>query len=153
MRPVVSSLAQSASRWREGSALARISRTGKTPPRGTTFSFALNEAATLKLSFTQPAAGRTVNAKCVAQTRRNHSKHACKRTLTVGSFTLRGHIGVDRVRFEGRLSPAKKLKPGRYTLLLSASADGLSSTPRPLTFTIVQAAMEGRVGIRAKGRW
>ena len=57
--------------------------------------------------------------------------------MTVAALTLAGHAGTDRVRFEGRYSAAKKLKPGRYTLQLTASANGLSSTPRSLTFTIV----------------
>jgi hypothetical protein len=35
------------------------------------------------------------------------------------------------------LSAAKKLKPGRYTLVLSASVGGLSSASRSLAFTIV----------------
>ena len=136
--PVVSSLAQSAARWREGSALARISRADAKPPRGTTFSFTLNEAATVKLAFTQPATGRRVGGRCVAQTKRNRSKHACRRTLTVGALTLLpGHAGTNHVRFEGRYSAAKKLKPGRYALQLTASANGLSSAPRSLTFTIV----------------
>ncbi len=42
--PVVTSVTQSAARWREGSALARLSRS-TAPPRGTTFGFTLNEAA------------------------------------------------------------------------------------------------------------
>ncbi len=135
--PIVSNLTQSASRWRVGPGLAHISTTGAKPPRGTTFSFTLDEAATVRLAFTQLAAGRSVGGHCVAQTKHNRSKRTCRRTVTVGALTLQGQAGVDRVRFEGRLSAAKKLKPGRYTLVLSASADGLSSTPRSLTFTIV----------------
>ncbi len=74
---------------------------------------------------------------CVAQTRSNRSRHASQRTLTIGVLTPSGHAGSDHVRFEGRYSAAKKLKPGRYTLQLTASANGLAATPRSLTFTIV----------------
>jgi CSLREA domain-containing protein len=137
LAPVVSALAQSASRWREGPRLAHISKARPKPPRGTTFSFTLNEAATLRLAFRQRAGGRSVGGHCVAQTKHNRTKHACRRTVTVGALTLQGQDGADRVRFEGRLSSARKLKPGRYTLVLSASANGLSSTPRSLTFAIV----------------
>ncbi len=137
VKPVVSNLAQSAARWREGPALAHASTARAKPPRGTTFGFTLNEAATLDLAFTQPAIGRSVGGHCVAQTKHNRTKRACRRTITVGALTLLGQVGADRVRFEGRLSATKKLKPGRYTLVLSASADGVSSTPRSLTFTIV----------------
>jgi hypothetical protein len=134
---MVSNLTQSASRWREGPRLAHISKARPKRPRGTTFSFTLNEAATLRLAFTQRSSGRSVGGHCVAQSKHNRTKHACRRTLTVGALTLQGQAGAEKVRFEGRLSAAKKLKPGRYTLVLSASADGLSSTPRSLTFTIL----------------
>jgi hypothetical protein len=136
--PVISGLTQSHARWREGSAPARISRAAKKPPRGTTFSFTLNEAATVHLVFTQPASGRRLGGRCVAQTKHNRSKRACRRAVTVGTITLmHGSAGADHVRFEGRLSAAKKLKPGRYTLVLSASVGGLSSASRSLAFTIV----------------
>ena len=49
--PSVRNARQSAMRWREGNQLAHISR-GKTPT-GTTFSFSLNEQATVSFSFTQ----------------------------------------------------------------------------------------------------
>ncbi len=137
-RPIVSNLVQSHTRWREGSALARISRAVKKPPQGTIFSFTLNEPATLKLSFTQPAPGRSVRGHCVAQTKHNRARRACTRTLTVAALApLQGLAGADHVRFQGRLSSTKTLKPGRYTLVLSASADGLTSTSRSLTFTIL----------------
>ncbi len=135
--PTVSALTQSSARWREGSAPARISRAAAGAPRGTTFSFALNEAAAAHLSFTQAISGRSVGGRCVAQTRANRSRRACRRTIVAGALTLQGHAGSDRVRFEGRLSAAKRLKPGRYTLILSATAGGLTSAPRSLTFTIV----------------
>ncbi len=135
LTPSVSGLTQSHARWREGGALARISLAK--PPKGTTFSFTLNEAAALRLAFTQAAAGRSVGGHCVAQTAHNRARRACKRAVTVGTLALTGVAGADRVRFEGRLSATKKLKPGRYTLVLSAAADGHSSTPRSVTFTIV----------------
>src|SRR3984957_1659768 len=51
--PVLSGLKQSASKWREGSSLPRAaSRHLRKPPVGTTFSFTLNEAATVQLAFT-----------------------------------------------------------------------------------------------------
>jgi hypothetical protein len=138
LTPIVSSLAQSASRWREGSSLARISRAGAKPPIGTTFSFTLNEAATLRLEFSRIAGGRLVGGRCVPATRRDRGKRACQRTVKAGSLTLLAPAGSDRVRFEGRLSATRKLEPGRYTLAMTALASsGLSSTRRSLTFTIV----------------
>jgi hypothetical protein len=134
---VVSSLVQSTSRWRAGSALARISRAGAKPPKGTTFSFTLNEAATAHLSFTQTRSGRSVGGRCVAQTRHNRDRRACRRTITAGTVTLTAPAGSDHVRFEGRVSAARRLTPGRYTLVLTATAGGLTSVARSLTFAIV----------------
>jgi hypothetical protein len=135
--PLVSRLSESARTWREGGALARVSRTAAKPPQGTTFSFALSEAATLHLAFTKAASGRSVAGRCVAQTAHNRGKRACTRTTSAGTLTLAGRSGSDRVRFEGRVSATRKLAPGRYTLTLTATAGGLTSTPRSLTFTIV----------------
>lgn len=137
-KPIVSNLLQSAARWREGSALTRLSRAAAKAPRGTTFSFALNQAATVKLSFTQSLTGREVRGRCVARTKTNRSKHACTRTLTAGTLTLKGHLDANKVRFEGQVSTTRKLKPGRYKLVLVAFASGSSSAPRSLNFTIVR---------------
>ena len=134
--PLVTSLTQSAAKWREGSALARLSR-ATAPPRGTTFGFTLNEAAVAHLTFTQVLSGRTVAGRCVAQTAHNRAKRSCRRTRLAGTLALAAPAGADHLRFEGRLSAARKLQPGRYTAALSASAAGLTSTPRSLTFTIV----------------
>jgi hypothetical protein len=137
LTPVVSSLAQSVSRWRESSALAHIGRGGAKMPKGTTFSFTLNEAATAHLVFTQALSGRSVAGRCVAQTKHNRARHPCRRTATAGTLGLAAHMGSDHVRFAGRLSADKELKPGRYTLTLTATAAGLTSVARSLSFTIV----------------
>lgn len=134
--PALSSLTQSAARWREGSALARIAGQPKAP-RGTTFSFTVSEAAVAHLTFTQALSGRSVAGRCVAQTRQNRAKRSCRRTKVAGTLTLTAPAGADHVRFEGRLSSTKRLKPGRYTMALSATAAGLTSAPRSLSFTIV----------------
>jgi hypothetical protein len=106
-------------------------------PRGTTFSFTLNEAAVAHLTFTQALSGRSVAGHCVAQTPHNRTKRSCRRTRSAGTLALSAPAGTDHVRFEGRVSSSRKLKPGRYKVALSASAAGLTSTPRSLSFTIV----------------
>jgi hypothetical protein len=40
------------------------------------------------------------------------------------------------VHFQGRISPSKKLRPGRYTLVITATNTAGSTTAR-LKFTIV----------------
>jgi hypothetical protein len=112
---LVQNVRQSKARWRAGHRLATVSR-AKTPT-GTTFSFSLNDEATVTFSFTRRVSGRTV---------------------TPGKLTFTGHDGTNKVAFEGRVSPKKKLKPGRYTLVITATAsDGARSAPRTLGFTIL----------------
>ena len=136
--PVISSASQTDKTWREGNALATFSRRHKAA-LGTTFSFTLNEQATVSFAFTQQVSGRKVSGKCVAQTNRNRRKRACKRTVTSGALSFKGHSGVNRVVFQGRISRSKKLPLGSYTLVIMASsATGQRSTARQLRFTIVK---------------
>jgi hypothetical protein len=59
--------------------------------------------------------------------------------VTAGRLTFTGHSGTNRVAFQGRVSRAKKLKPGHYTLVITATnSAGGRSAPRSLTFTIVR---------------
>jgi hypothetical protein len=112
--PVVLNARQSAARWREGNRLARISR-AKTPT-GTTFSFSLNEPATVTFSFARRTGGRK----------------------KASALTFAGHSGTNKVAFQGRISPGEKLKPGRYTLTITATdSAGMRSAPKSLSFTIV----------------
>ena len=135
--PTVQDARQSATSWREGNGLARISR-AKTPT-GTTFSFSLSEQATVTFSFAQRVSGREVGGKCVAQTAKTRRWPVCRRTVTAGTLTFTGHGGTDEVAFQGRVSPVKKLAPGRYTLVITATnSAGVRSAPQSLSFTIVK---------------
>jgi hypothetical protein len=139
--PTITAAHQSASRWREGNKLAQISRSKhkKKPPVGTTFSFSLNEQASVRFSFTQKAKGRKVDGKCVTKSQKNTKRKSCKRTVTVGTLSFTGHAGADKVVFQGRISRSKKLRPGRYTLVITATntADQ-KSAPQTLGFAIVK---------------
>ena len=109
------------------------------PPIGTTYSFNLNMPASVSLVFTHGAGGRKVGGRCVAQTRSNKHKRPCRRTVTVGAVSLKGHAGHDKVRFDGRLSRSRKLARGPYAVTITAtSALGGRSTPASLHFTIVK---------------
>jgi hypothetical protein len=141
--PVLSSVRESATKWRAGGKLAQISsRHGRgkhRPPVGTTFSFSLNEQASVTFAFTQRVSGRKVIGKCLAQTNRNRHKRVCKRTVTRGTLSFSGHSGVNKVSFQGLISRSKKLPLGSYTLVITASsAVGQRSTPKQLEFTIVK---------------
>jgi FG-GAP repeat len=135
--PVVQNARQSTARWREGNRLARISR-AKTPT-GTIFSFSLGEQAAVTFNFAQRVSGREVGGRCVAQSVRNRSKPACGRSVTAGALSFTGHDGTDEVAFQGRISPVKRLAPGRYTVVITATdSAGARSAPKSLSFTIVK---------------
>ena len=135
--PSVHNARQSARRWREGSRLARISRRGEAPV-GTTFSFVLNEPATVSFNFTRQLVGRRSGGRCVAETSRNRHRTDCQRGVTAGGLSFAAHAGTNWVSFQGRVSHSKRLKPGTYTLsITAASSTGVSSAKR-LTFTIIK---------------
>jgi hypothetical protein len=137
--PAITGAGQSHTRWREGSKLVQISRKKRKPPVGTTFSFSLNEPASVSFAFTQRLAGRRVGHRCVAKNRRNARRRSCALTVTAGVLSFPGHTGTNKVAFQGRVSRSQKLKPGRYTLVISATnAAGVRATPVSLSFTIVK---------------
>lgn len=138
LAPVLSGLKQSASKWLEGNSLPRAaSRHIHKLPVGTTFSFTLNEAATVQFAFTQSTRGRKVGRSCLAQTRANKRKPSCSRTVTAATLVVAAHAGANSLRFQGHLSGSKKLKPGIYTVVVTATGPGgKSSAPQRLTFTI-----------------
>jgi IPT/TIG domain len=134
--PAVTGFSESATKWRRGHSLPRISSLGA--PVGTTFSFSLNEAATATFTFTHRVAGRRAHGRCVAPSHGNAHKPKCKRTVTVGSFAVSGKAGLNKVRFQGRLSSAKTLAPGTYAVSIAVrDAHGLKAISRSLPFTIV----------------
>ncbi len=135
-KPTISAVHQSASTWREGSKLAQISKSKK-PPLGTTFSFTLNEQASVGLAFTETTGGREVGGKCVAASAKNRHRRSCKRTVVAGTLSFAGRSGTNKIVFQGRVSHSLKLAPGHYRLLITATnAAGVASAPASLSFTI-----------------
>ena len=101
-------------RWRLGNHLPRFSR--RRPPVGTTIRFSLTKGARVTLTFRQ----------------RVHGK---RRPVKRGTLKESGFAGRNKVRFEGRLSRRKKLKPGRYVLTISVAGSTRSTSA---SFTIVR---------------
>jgi len=137
--PVIKGAHETASRWREGAKGPRISRRKKRPPLGTTFSFSLSEQASVTFTFTRGEAGRKVGGRCVAKNHRNVAHKRCTRTRSVGALTFNAHSGINKVVFQGRITPSKKLGPGSYSLeIVATNAAGQRSRPATLRFTIVR---------------
>lgn len=137
-KPVILSARQTVLRWRLGNRLPALSA-ARRPPLGTTFIITLNEAAKLRIEFTHVLPGRRRGRRCVAQTHANRHARACKRVAAVGAITVNCRAGTNKLIFQGRLSPTVKLKPGRYSAVMTArDAFGRRSAPQSLTFTILR---------------
>ena len=133
----IANATQSHTRWREPPRLTLATVSKKQPPVGTTFELTLSGRASVRFDFTQQVPGRTVRGKCVARTNANKRKSECVRTVLRGSLSFAGHAGLNTVKFQGRVSASKKLKPGTYTMIITATTPGVGSTFKRLTFTIV----------------
>jgi hypothetical protein len=84
-------------RFRMGSDLPKVAKVG------TVIKFRLNGAAKVKLKFLRIKHGRLVPK---------------------GGFKYKTKAGKQRIRFEGRLSKKKQLKPGKYKLVVRAKTAG-----------------------------
>jgi hypothetical protein len=134
-KPDVTQLALSRTRFRLGGALPKVAAV-KT---GTVIRFTISEAATVRLRFRRLAPGRLVGGRCVKPTRLNRSRRRCTRVLPVrGAVSLAVQAGARRIRFAGRLSRRRSLKPGRYQLILRATdAAGNVSSPDRARFRLL----------------
>ena len=113
---IISSAAAIPARWRLGSLLPRFSLA----PKGTTIRWRLDEAARTTLTFAKAAGGRRVGSRCVRPTRANRNRRRCTRYVTKGALSSRGKVGLNRVRFQGKLTRTRTLTLGRYRLRVSA---------------------------------
>jgi hypothetical protein len=133
--PDVTRLALSPTRFRLGGALPKVAAVRT----GTRIRFTISEAATVRLRFRRLAPGRRVGGRCVKPTRLNRSRRRCTRIVPVrGSVSLPVKAGARRIRFAGRLSKRRSLKPGGYRLILTATdAAGNVSTPDRVRFRLL----------------
>jgi len=120
VKPVISRVSETASKWLESDRLAGIAKRAGKLPVGTTFRFTLSEAATVRFVFARALAG----------------SHSRKRAVAAGTMSLRGRAGANRVRFYGRVSKHISLKPHAYTVVITATASGTTSKTHTLKFTI-----------------
>jgi len=108
------------------------------PPVGTTFTFTLNETASVTLTFSRHDPGRKVHKKCVAPTKKNRHAKSCTILTAQGAVVLNGHSGVNHVSFKGKTS-RRTLKPGSYSVVISARSPGGTVSAKAMTFTIVSS--------------
>jgi hypothetical protein len=112
------------------------SRRRKRAPRGTTFSLALDQAATIKVGIERLGSGRRVHRSCRTSNKRLRHRPRCTRYAPVATLTREGHAGTNKIPFTGRIG-AKTLRPGRYRAVFTATDAAGASAPRTITFTLV----------------
>jgi hypothetical protein len=106
---------------------------------GSKLKFTLSEPASVRFAVQRAKAGRRVRGTCRRTTAANRRKRHCTRYVRVGStFTTNAAAGQNQRRFSGRVR-GRKLKPGRYRLVLTATdAAGNRSAPARVLFRIVR---------------
>jgi hypothetical protein len=146
--PSLKKVSQSRRRWRAGNKLPVLDpAVFAKQPVGTVIRFTLGEPATVRFSFAQLLSGRRVNGKCVAPTAANRRRRSCTRSVPRGSLaydktSVRGYGPTrfcncgEMLVFQGRLTPTRNLRPGTYTVTITATniaGQRASKALRPFT--------------------
>jgi hypothetical protein len=132
--PTLTHLRQSHRRWRNTQTAGSTHRKRR-PATGTTFSYLLNEPATVELVFVKHLHGYEIGHECSASTRGHHDR-PCIQTISKGSLSETGKAGTNAVPFDGHIR-SHKLGPGDYTLEIKATNPGGQSETHTLSFTIL----------------
>ena len=138
--PVLSSLSLTHRRFRVGRSRTAVSARRRRVPVGTTFRFALDRAASVRIAFARQARGLRSGRRCVKPSRRLRRAGArrCTRLVRVRPALTRAlPAGANAVPFSGRIG-RRALAPGRYVATLKASADGSAGAPRRAAFRVVR---------------
>ena len=135
--PHISSLHESNSVFAvAGHATPLDGRTASRHPRGTVFSFVLDQPATVTVTVLTSAKGRRLGGRCLAPSRRLRHRPSCRRRVTVAVLTRKGHRGLNRIVFTGRIG-FLALHPAGYRALFAAFDATGPAVPQSLPFTIV----------------
>ncbi|MGP0049304.1 MAG: hypothetical protein ACLPZR_10735 [Solirubrobacteraceae bacterium] len=138
--PVISAVSETHTRWREGNLAAKITsglRGQRDAPIGTKYVFTLNELAPVTIAFTRHSTGRQTRAGCLPATKRNARHKSCGISTPSGQLSVTAHPGVNTLRFDGLLSPKKRLPLGDYSVVITADSGGLPAASASLNFAIV----------------
>jgi hypothetical protein len=122
-------------RFRLGSRLPRRAQRSA----GTVISFRVASPGRVTLSFARALRGRRVGRRCVRPTTALRRHRACVRYLPAGLIRVNARTGLNRVRFYGRLTLRRSLRPGRYRLSAVETSAGRRSARRFASFTLLPA--------------
>jgi hypothetical protein len=121
-------------------AAARVSAFSASPRRfargGTTFRYTLTRAAQVRVAIARKTRGRRVGGRCRKQNRRNRTRPACSRFVSVGRpLQHGGRAGQNSLAFSGRLA-GRRLRPGTYRATVTVV--GNSASRGTLTFRVIR---------------
>jgi hypothetical protein len=108
-----------------------------THPKGTAFTFQLDQPAQLAVAIQRRGQGRLRGGKCKPRTHKNRKRKRCALYRTAGTLHRSGHPGHNSIAFSGRIGK-KALKPGRYRARITATTAGGRTAPKTLAFRIVK---------------
>ena len=132
--PTLTAVSMKPNRFRLGRGLPQSSAVRT----GTTIRFRLSEAARVSYDFRRALPGRKVGRRCLAPTRARRGRPRCTRYVRSGSLRRSAVLGSNLLRFQGRLTRRRALRPGKYRLTLVATdAAAQRSAPKSLTFRLL----------------
>jgi hypothetical protein len=139
--PTLSHVALTHRRFRVGRSRTAVSARRHRAPVGTTFRFALDRAASVRIAFARKAGGlRGRGGRCVKPSRRLRRAGArrCIRSIAIRPALTRSlPAGANSVPFSGRIG-RRALAPGSYVATLTATADGRAGPPSSVGFVVVR---------------
>jgi hypothetical protein len=106
-------------------------------PVGTTISFSVSGAAHMTFAFLRLAPGKNSGRRCVAAKPNLRHARSCTQRLRAGGLSFNATAGPHKLFFDGRLSRRKTLRPGRYELDVTATANGRTSKTQKLLLTLL----------------
>jgi streptogramin lyase len=125
-------------RFRVARRVTPISARRRTPPRGSSLSYAVSEPALVTVVIARPTAGRKVGRRCRPPSRSNRAKRRCTRYVTAGTLKRHGLQGLNKIAFSGRIG-RRALRPSTYRVKVTArDAAGNRSAPSGTSFTIIR---------------
>lgn len=135
-KATISRLAETNSTFAVGpTSTALTGQTAKAHKRGTIFSFALDQPATVTVEIQRKSQGRRLHHKCKPSSRSLLHQPACALYTSVTALTRVGHAATNKLPFTGRIGGAA-LKAGHYLAVFSAADAAGVSKPQSVAFTI-----------------
>lgn len=137
----VVAVGSSNSSWAPGSGstavrLSNFARAAKSVPRGTVFSYTLNQDAAVTIEILKKKAGRLVGKKCKKPTKANKKKKKCDLPAHA-PLSRSGSSGKNEVPYSGRVK-GKALTVGRYNAVVTAKPAAGASSSASVGFKIVK---------------